>query len=513
MGPRGEINKACAMTTYPHKALLLALATATVAAGLTATAAPAVARTAPAAPQLTWHRCTQPDALAAQECAELPVPLDYDDPGGRQLTVAVSRIRSDRPEARRGTLVVIPGGPGGSGVQRLTQKGDALRRELGGAYDLVAFDPRGVGASTTASCDLAPEDRYLTSLRSWPGPNGEITENIARSRRIAEACARNGGPELRSFTTANQVRDMDRFREALGERKLSAWGTSYGTYVGAVYAQKYPRHTDRWVLDSSGDPDPKRVARGWLANMAQGAADRLPDFAAWAAHPDRDLDGLRLAGEARGVEPLLVSLAARLDQEPRATTTPGVPLTGNGLRQALQNALYADAAFAPFARLVRSAQDPAGTPVLPRELAAPIRNEDAALMVSVICNDVAWPDVPMASYRRAVEEDRARHPLTAGMPVNVLPCSFWKTPAQKPTRITDDGPSGILMLQSRRDPATPLFGALKMREALGDRARLVTVEQGGHGLYLGNGNACGNRAVTEFLTTGRRPARDTDCAN
>ncbi|MFJ6478945.1 MULTISPECIES: alpha/beta hydrolase [unclassified Streptomyces] len=500
------------MTTYPHKALLLALATATVAASLTATAAPAVARPAPAAPRLDWHRCAHPDAPAAQECAELPVPLDYDDPDGRQLTLAVSRIRSDRPGARRGTLVVIPGGPGGSGVQRLTQKGDALRRELAGAYDLVAFDPRGVGASTTASCDLAPEDRYLTSLRSWPGPNGEITENIARSRRIAEACARNGGPELRSFTTANQVRDMDRFREALGERKLSAWGTSYGTYAGAVYAQKYPRHTDRWVLDSSGDPDPKRVARGWLANMSQGAADRFPDFAAWATHPDRDRDGLRLAAAAQEVEPLVVSLAARLDREPR-TTTPGVPLTGSGLRQALQNALYADAAFASFARLVQAAQDPAGTPVLPKELAAPIRNEDAALMVSVICNDVAWPDASVASYRRAVDADRARYPLTAGMPVNVLPCSFWQTPVQKPTRITDDGPSNILMIQSRRDPATPLSGGLKMREALGDRARLVTVEQGGHGLYLGNGNACGDRAVTEFLTSGRRPARDTDCAN
>lgn len=136
-----------------------------------------------------------------------------------------------------------------------------------------------------------------------------------------------------------------------------------------------------------------------------------------------------------------------------------MPLTGNGLRQAIQNALYADAAFASFARLVRTAQDPAGIPVLPKELAAPIRNEDAALMVGVICNDVAWPDVPMASYQRAVDADRARYPLTAGMPVNVLPCSFWQTPAQKPTRITDDGPSNILMLQSRRDPATPLSGA------------------------------------------------------
>lgn len=152
--------------------------------------------------------------------------------------------------------------------------------------------------------------------------------------------------------------------------------------------------------------------------------------------------------------------------------------------------------------------------MLPRELAQPLRNEDVALMVGVVCNDVAWPRTSMASYQRAVDVDRARHPLTAGMPVNVLPCSFWKAePAQKPTRITDDGPSNVLMVQSLRDPSTPYSGGLKMREALGDRARLVTVEQGGHGLYLGNGNACGDRTVTEFLTTGRRPARDTNCPN
>ncbi|MFD4246245.1 alpha/beta hydrolase [Streptomyces sp. NPDC058525] len=502
------------MTTYPRKTLILTLAAATAATALTATAAaPAAARTGAAAPALTWYPCARPGGPGTQECAELPVPLDYSDPDGPQITVAVSRIPGDRPKARRGSLIVIPGGPGGSGVQRLAQKGAALREELGGSYDLVALDPRGVGGSTTASCALAPADRYLTSLRSWPGSGGEIAENAARARRTAEACARNGGAVLRSFTTANQVRDIDRFRAALGERKLSAWGVSYGSYVGAVYAQKYPQRTDRWVLDSSGDPDPRRVARGWLANMAQGAADRFPDFAAWAAHPDRDRDGLRLAPTAQEVEPLVLALAASLDRAPRESTSPGVALTGNGLRQALQNALYGDSAFPSFARLVQAASDPARTPVLPPELAGPLRDEDAAVVVGVICNDVAWPRTSTAAYRRAVEADRVRHPLTAGMPVNVLPCSFWKTgPVEPPTRITAEGPSNILMVQSRRDPATPYSGGLKMREALGGRARLVTVEQGGHGVYLGNGNACGDRTVTAFLTTGQRPAADTSCA-
>ncbi|MFE2377500.1 alpha/beta hydrolase [Streptomyces sp. NPDC059398] len=503
------------MTSYALRGLIGTVSAAAVAAALTAISVPAAhaahAATAPA-PVLTWRDCAQPGGPAGQECAELPVPLDYRHPDGPRLTLAVSRLRSDRPAARRGTLLVIPGGPGGSGVQRLTQKGAALRGQLDGAYDIVSLDPRGVGGSSRAGCGLDAADRHLVTVRSWPAADGGIAENIARSRRTADACARNGGPVLRSLTTANEVRDIDRFRQALGEEKLSAWGQSYGTYVGAQYAQKYPQHTDRWVLDSNGDPDPSRVARGWLANMAVGADDRMPDFAAWAADPTRADDGLRLAQRPDEVRPLFLSLAAKLDREPKETTTPGVPLTGTLLRQALQNALSDDAAFPQLAQLIRAAQDPAATPVLTPDLSQAMPDADAAVTIGVICNDVRWPD-PVSSYGPAVAADRAAHPLTAGMPANITPCTFWKdAPAAPPARITDRGPSDILMIQNRRDPYTPYAGALKMRAALGDRARLVTVDSGGHGSYLGTGNACGDRTVTRFLTTGQRPAHDTECA-
>jgi pimeloyl-ACP methyl ester carboxylesterase len=350
-------------------------------------------------------------------------------------------------------------------------------------------------------------------LRSWPGADGSITENVTRSRRVAEACARNGGAVLRSLTTANEVRDIDRFRQALGEEKLSAWGSSYGTYVGAVYAQKYPQHTDRWVLDSSGDPDPSRVAKGWLANMSAGAADRFPDFARWASDPARDAEGLRLAQRAEDVRPLVLDLAARLDREPQESATPGVPLTGNGLRMALQMALYNDEAFARLAGLVQAARDTSSKPVLPDGLSGPVPDAEAAVTIAVVCNDVRWRGT-VSSYARAVAADRVKHPLTAGMPVNITPCTFWKdAPAEQPTRITDQGPSNVLMIQGLRDPSTPYSGALKMRAAFGDRARLVAVDHGGHGMYLGNGNACGNRAVTTFLNTGTRPERDAYCAD
>ncbi|MER7700811.1 MULTISPECIES: alpha/beta hydrolase [unclassified Streptomyces] len=504
------------MTTWTRKAFLLTVSAAAAAGTLTAVGAPvAHSRPAgPATPPLAWGPCSPlPGAAfpAGQQCATLRVPLDYRAPGGRTVDVAVTRLRTDRPEARRGTLLVLAGGPGGSGVRRLAQKGEALREATEGAYDLISLDPRGVGGSTRATCGIPGPDRHAVTLRSWPSADGSIAENTERSRRTAESCDRNGGPLLRSLTTRNQARDIDRLRAAVGERKLSVWAHSYGGYAGAVYAQEHPGRVDRLVLDSTGDPDPARVAYGWLANVGPGTAGSFPDFAAWAADPARDAEGLRLARRAEDVRPLFLALARELDRAPRESDVPGVPLTGNGLRQALQSALQGDAGFAPLARLVRAARDPEGRPALPPELAGPLPDEDAAVSMAVVCNDVRWPG-PASGYARRVAADRARYPLTAGMPVNITPCAFWKHEEEpRPARITDEGPSNVLMIQSLRDPATPLAGALRMRAALGERARMVTVERGGHGMYLGNGNACGDRVVSDFLVTGRRPARDAHC--
>ncbi|GAA2310967.1 alpha/beta fold hydrolase [Streptomyces kunmingensis] len=512
------------MTTHRSRTLLLILCAATVASAFTATNTGAASAQAgdgrSPAPALDWQPCARPDlgGPAHQECATLPVPLDYSDPAGPRLSLAVSRVRSERPAERRGVLMVLPGGPGGSGVQRLTQKGPALQKSVGGVYDLVSFDPRGTGGSTRAACELPADDRHLTTLRSWPAPTGGIDANIDRSRRTAELCARNGGPALRSFTSLNEVRDMELLRRALGETKLSAWGTSYGAYIAASYAQKFPHRTDRWVIDSVADPNPERLAQGWLRNTSQAVDDRFPDFASWASDPDRatDGEGPRLAETPARVRQLFLDLAARLDGSPRASTTPGVPLTGNRLRQALHTALYSDGNFPALAKLIDDARstDPSVRPTLPPDVAGPLPDADAAVTIAVICNDVRWPRGRGAvdSYRRAVRSDRLAHPLTAGFPANITPCSFWKwDPAEKPTRITDRGPANILMIQNRRDPSTPYFGALKMREVLGERARLVSVDGGGHGVYLGTGNTCANRTVTDYLLTGVRPRRDTDC--
>ncbi|MFI1831449.1 alpha/beta hydrolase [Streptomyces sp. NPDC020412] len=499
-----------------YKAAALTLSFVTGVTTLTGATGVAGANTprAPAgasAPALVWKACTKPGGPATQECASLEVPLDYRDPGGPKVSVAVSRVRSEDPGERRGTLLIVPGGPGSSGVQRLTEQAAALRQQLGDAYDLVSLDPRGVGGSTKAGCGLPEEDRYLTAVRFWPDADGSIKESAERSRRTAELCARNGGAVLRSLSTANEARDIDRLRQALGERKLSFWASSYGVYVTAVYEQKFPRRSDRVVLDSNGDPDHRKVARGWLANQARAVEDRFPDFAAWASDPARGAE-LRLGESPEEVRKLVIDLMARLDRQPKPTADPKLKLTGNALRQSVLDGLYDDARFPGLAKLIKAAHDPAGVPVLDPVQTQPLPDADVTVTISVVCNDVSnWP-TSLAGYQRAVTADRARYPLTGGLPQNITPCAFWKNDQrEEPTRITSDGPSNILMIQNRRDPATPHFGALELRRVLGDRARMVTVESGGHRAYLGTGNACGDRTVTEFLKTGKRPERDVSC--
>jgi hypothetical protein len=256
------------------------------------------------------------------------------------------------------------------------------------------------------------------------------------------------------------------------------------------------------VLDSSDDPDPTRVARGWVENFAVGAEDRFPDFAAWAAARDGSYG---LGGTPAAVRDTYLRLAATLDR------TPLPDLDGNGLRANMFNALYTDASFPLLAELMHAALTGAPLPTVP--LPPPDQFQNLlAVQTATGCNDVTWPrSVP--AYAGAVAANRVAYPLTAGMPANIYPCAFWPyPPAEAPTRISGYGPANILMVQNLRDPATPHSAALKMRATLGGRARMVSVDSGGHGAYLANGNACGDRTVTAFLVDGVRPTTDTTCA-
>ncbi|WP_055555900.1 alpha/beta hydrolase [Streptomyces sp. NBRC 110028] len=496
------------MPLMTGKTAALALAIAATASVLATVSSADASEGEAATPPLAWGTCEGADHDARQECAALSVPLNYHDPDGKRITLAVSRVRSERPAARRGTLLLIPGGPGGSGLNRPTTYGKRLPRSVRDAYDLVSFDPRGLGGSTHAGCGLAEEDLSLVRARPWPAADGDITENVATARRIADACARNGGDLLPTLSTVNEARDIDSIRRALGERKLSAWGTSYGTYVGSVYAQLYPEHTDRWVLDSNDDPDPTRVERGWQANWAVGAEDTFPAFARWASAPGGPG---RLADTPAGVRRRVLDLAARLDTEPLEWKGANPPeLNGNVLRQSVLAALYSRSQYEGLARLIKDADDGKVPGAVPPDLT----QDSTAVSFGILCNDVEWPR-SVSAYARDVAAGRASHPLTAGMPVNIGPCAFWPyEPRDKPVRITDRGPSNVLLVQNRHDPATPYSGALNLRRAFGDRARMVSVDATGHGaayVPAPYASPCADRAVTDYLVRGERPVRDVSC--
>jgi pimeloyl-ACP methyl ester carboxylesterase len=460
--------------------------------------------TATPAPNVTWGPCpTTPGVVldARQECATARVPMDYRHPNGQQISLAVSRIRTAKPDTRRGVLLLIPGGPGGSGLARPTTHGLKLPQQVLDRYDIIGFDPRGVGHSTPVTCALEPRDADPLALMPWPAPGGDITGNIEHAQRVAQACARNGGPLIQHITTRNEARDIDRIRQALGEPRLSYWGTSYGTYAGAVYATMFPERTDRVVLDSNDDPNPHRVARGWQANFAIGAEDRFPDFAAWAAARDGDYG---LGTTPAAVRDTYLRLTDMLDRNPRPD------LTGTTLRAVMFNSLYSDAAFPQLATFLHAAATGSPAPPIPAPPAEALQNLIAVQMATA-CNDVSWPG-PNHDYAGDVTRNRTAYPLTGGMPANIQPCTYWPYPPPEPaTRISPNGPHNIVMIQNRRDPATPLTGALRMRHAFGDRARIVIVESGGHDAYLANGNPCGDNAITMFLAHGTRPHRDTTC--
>ncbi|MFH0518675.1 alpha/beta fold hydrolase [Streptomyces sp. M41] len=240
----------------------------TVALGVAAAAVPLAALAGAAAPgdaalsryfdqRLDWQSCG--DGGPA-ECADVEVPLDYSRPDGKTIRIAVSRIKASEPSERHGVLLMNPGGPGGEGLTlpAMILKEKIIPDSVSRRFDLIGFDPRGVGRSAPVNCGLTDQELSL----SGPAYRPETFENdVSQARAIAEKCQGKNSGVLEHITTRNVARDMDVIRGALGEKKISYLGISYGTYLGAVFTQMFTERADRFVLDSAVDPG--RVWRGY----------------------------------------------------------------------------------------------------------------------------------------------------------------------------------------------------------------------------------------------------------
>ncbi|MGW1408360.1 alpha/beta hydrolase [Streptomyces sp. NPDC002403] len=464
-----------------------------------------------------WHACAlgADDELghsldaAGADCADITVPLDYAEPGGRTITVAISRLKATDTAHRVGPLLLNDGGPAGPSLHMPLTKSEVMG-EVADRYDLIGMDPRFVGRSTPLDCGW---DLGSALVRSAGADRAAYRQEVAVARELAGRCERAHGDVLPYVTTRNTARDMDVIRAALGENALSYLGYSYGSYLGEVYTQLFPGRTDRMVLD--GVNSPAYYSQNLLHGAEAANEAALRAWASWAAarHGTYGLGTTR--GEVLATVERILDAAAREPLRIGETylvddhVLPSVFIGGLG-----SDLDERRADLAGTVRILARAAD--REPVEPSAaLAGQLEflltgtgSASSSQMTAIICGDVAeWRGVD--SYWRAVEESRERSPLAGPLANNITPCEFWDRPVEAPTVLDNDVPA--LLVNATGDPRTLYAGAKAMREQW-PGSRLLTVKGARqHGLYGEYGNSCVDERVNAYLRTGRLPAHDPTC--
>uniref|UniRef100_A0AAU2V1C0 Alpha/beta hydrolase n=1 Tax=Streptomyces sp. NBC_00003 TaxID=2903608 RepID=A0AAU2V1C0_9ACTN len=469
----------------------------------------AVARHAAETP-IAFGSCPASESLPASvQCGTVKVPLDYANPTGRQIALTVSRVKTRAKRAeRQGALVFNPGGPGASSMYFPMVSGLPGWKRIAAAYDLVGYAPRGVARSAPLSCQ-DPADFAKAPTESPANPSESYKkERIAQAQAYAQGCARNAGDALPFYNSINNARDLDVLRAALGEKKLTFLGSSYGTYFGAVYATLFPTHIRRMVFDSVVNPDPQQI---WYRNnLDQSLAfeSRWQDFRTWVAKHDAVY---HLGGTAEEVLQSYEKVRAGLTRQPAGAVGPAQ------LQAAILKAGYYDDYWSSRATALSEYLKGNTKPLI--EQAAP-KPESArgdengnAVYTAVLCNDAAWP-TDFGTW------DLDNSKLAAIAPFETwdnawmnLPCAYWPAPQQKPVDVrAEEGTlPPTLILAAERDAATPYNGALELQRRLPGSVLVTEKGAGTHGI-AGGANACVNGYLEDYLVNGRTPVRRAECA-
>ena len=473
----------------------------------TATATP----TPTPSPTVAWQPCT---GAAAYDCAHVRVPKDYSRPDAGTFRLAVARLPARDQEHRIGSLFVNFGGPGGSGVQTLVSNGTRLFQRLNQRFDIVSFDPRGVGQSTPAIDCRVNQERSGPFGQPFGTPrNLHPRQLVAADEHYLQRCRRLNPGVLPYVSTANVARDMDRLRQAVGDRRLSYLGLSYGSYLGATYGAMFPDSYRALALE--GPVDPVQYARDPIAVMAatSAALERakgrfLQDC---AAHPGG------CSGFGHG-EPgaALDRLVDRLDDRPLEVGARR--LDGDDVRVALATGLHSAHTWGDLGSALVAAQQGDGAPL--RLLADYYygRLDDGSYRPSldaffaITAADQRNPD-GLRPYLRAGRQ--SWHAFPHGYWLSGYTTHLWgadrvraRDVMRGPFTLPESSPTA-LVVGTTYDPASPYEGAQAMVRALGD-ARLLTLVGDGHGAYGGE-SACIDSGVNRYLLSGALPPAGTRC--
>ncbi|MEV4708607.1 alpha/beta hydrolase [Actinoplanes sp. NPDC049316] len=441
-----------------------------------------------------WKPCAE-DRTA--QCATMTAPVDWANPYGPSVRIALARRPATDPAHRIGTLIVNPGGPGGSGVDFALDSPWFFSPQLRRRFDILGFDPRGVARSSPVRCSAA----LLAA-----GPSVAISTSrgygatVAYNRRLAADCARLSGPVFGHADTLSVARDMDAIRAELGERTISFYGVSYGTLLGAQYAERYPARVRALALDSVMDHSAGTEA--FLTTETAAAQDSFDEFAAWCAR------STECALHGRDVRTVWARL---LDRARRGVLSdpydPSYRLTEYDLLSVAFGSFYDPQWHALAAYLLEAAAN--GRSRRTREAFTEVEHSFPA----VFCDDWSMPLAGWPGLRDRLAALAARNPQMPVSPLaltSVTGCLGWPLPADNPQRtpaLLRTGP--VLLINARHDPATPYAWARTVATQLGPRASLVTYDGWGHTVY--GRSACVTAAVDRYLLTVRPPAAGSSC--
>ncbi|MEO3810128.1 alpha/beta hydrolase [Sphaerisporangium sp. B11E5] len=463
------------------------------------------AQAARAGDGVSWGACPGAKASAVQ-CAVVRVPLDHTRPDGPTIALAINRVKgvASGTEAHLGVLLVNPGGPGASGVALARYVAAALPKDVAARYDIIGFDPRGVGSSEPALSCVDPK-KHFAAPRHDQVPKNEAAQAplLARAKEYATACGTRWGWVLPHMTTENSARDMDVVRRALGEEKISYLGYSYGTYLGAVYATLFPHRVKRLVLDSVVDPD----GVWYDANIAQDHAfdRRHRDFLTWVA---RHHDVYHLGRTEAAVSTAWYGMRAKLAAKPA-----GGLIGPSELDDIFTVGGYTDMVWPTFASAFSSYVRNGRTQGLVGAYRRHVDHDAAAennyaVYLAVQCRDAEWPR-DWSRWVADTTEVNAKSPFMAWANAWYnAPCAFWPVRGGTPVRVGDvAGLPPILLVQSRHDAATPFGGALRVRDRF-PTSRLVVEGGGNHGVSLG-ASSCVDEHLATYLRDATLPGPTT----
>lgn len=456
---------------------------------------------ASAGKSLDWRSCG--DA----ECATLAVPLDYAKPKGAQIELALARVRAGDPDRRIGSIMVNPGGPGAPGAEYVDQLASAFPEAISDRFDVVSWDPRGTGRSSPVDCGSRLD--YLFKPDTAPDNASEYAARAAAAARFARSCNRRSPELIRHVATVDTVQDLDRIRAAVHDKKLTYLGLSYGSYIGALYAQRYPARVRALVLDGAIDPALSieevsiEQSRGFERSLDAFLADCAEDSTCAFHHdgkPRRAFDALRAKIDRRPLRgddgqlfgPTQFDLAVA---SPLYDGADGYADLADSLRQAERGNPSA---------MLESFDDYVG-----RKTGGSYTPEWAAFLV-ISCAD--GPELNPAALPALEAHAQAEAPTFGVSTIGLtLTCSYWPVaPVHRvPTAVSAPDAPPIVVVGTTGDPATPIAWGEGLTRELGS-ARLITVEGTTHTSSL-SGNPCLDDALVAYLVRLRPPPRDLRC--